>query len=250
MNLATLQGDFRIWLVYEDPDAAARIGAGAQAGLGVYQNNYRSQLVACLEEAFERVHSWLGDQAFRAAAATHIDHVPPIGWTLDAYAPGFVSTLASLYPDDPEVAELGWLDRALAQAFVGPDVEPVMLDALSDFDWDSAVLGFTPTLAIATFQTNAAAIWCALSAGETPPPIETLSEPSAVLVWRQDFTPCFRTIDNIEHSMIEQARLGRTFGDLCSTLTDTIGANDGIVTAGTLLARWFADGIAVSAIAS
>ncbi|MGT2490724.1 HvfC/BufC family peptide modification chaperone [Cupriavidus basilensis] len=36
--------------------AARRIGPDAAAGLAVYQNNYRAQLVGCLETSFPRVH--------------------------------------------------------------------------------------------------------------------------------------------------------------------------------------------------
>ena len=50
--------------------------------------------------------------------------------------------------------------------------------------------------------------------------------------------------------MIEQARFGHSFGDLCSRFTNAIGADDCIAMAGALIARWFADGIAVGVIAN
>ncbi|KQX20707.1 MULTISPECIES: HvfC/BufC N-terminal domain-containing protein [unclassified Sphingomonas] len=245
MSLVALQRDFRAWLVDGDTAAAARIGDRATAGLAVYQNNYRAQLVACLEEAFERVHAWLGDGAFRAAAAAHIDAAPPGHWTLDAYPSGFVATLAALYPDDPEVAELGWLDHALADAFAGPDAEPLALDVAAAIDWDAAVLPLSPTLAIADATTNAAAIWSALSAGEMPPPARRLDEPAALIVWRQGYAPCFRTIDARERRLLAQARAGRTFGDLCASLTDELGARGGIAAAGAVLGQWLRDGLIV-----
>ena len=51
----------------------------------------------------------------------HVARVPPSSWTLDAYPRDFPATLAPLYPDDPEVAELAVLELALAEAFVGAD---------------------------------------------------------------------------------------------------------------------------------
>lgn len=248
MNLAALQRDFRAWLVESDSAAAARIGDRDRAGLTVYQNNYRSQLVACLEEGFERVHAWLGDGAFLAAAVAHIDATPPSHWTLDAYPAGFVATLVTLYPDDAEVAELAWLDQALTTAFAGPDADPLAPDILATIDWDNVVLQLAPTLAIGEATTNAAAIWSALSAGDTPPPAHMLDEPAALLVWRHDYIPCFRTIDLCEHRMLDRVREGRTFGALCASLTDELGAERSMATAGAVLGQWLRDGLIVGCI--
>jgi len=140
MSLAQLQRDFRAWLVDGSDDAARSFGAGAAAGLTVYQNNYRAQLVGCIEQSFPRVHAWLGDDAFLRAAITHIDSHPPGAWTLDVYARNFDETLTALFPDNPDLHELAWIENALSEAFVAPDAEPVSIDALSAIDWDSAQL--------------------------------------------------------------------------------------------------------------
>jgi hypothetical protein len=55
----------------------------------VHQNNYRLQLIACLTESFTYTRGWIGGEAFEAAAAAHIDRVPPSSWTLDAYPRDF-----------------------------------------------------------------------------------------------------------------------------------------------------------------
>ncbi|MDY7525197.1 DNA-binding domain-containing protein [Sphingomonas sp. 10B4] len=119
--MLTLQRDMRAWLVAADADAANRYGSAAAAGLLVYQNTYRAQLVACLEESFVQTRAWVGGEAFHHAIVAHIERVPPTSWTLDAYPRDFPATLALLYPDDPEVAELAWIEYALGEAFVGPD---------------------------------------------------------------------------------------------------------------------------------
>src|SRR5450830_1009611 len=105
MNLAQWQRELRHWLVSASEEAAANLGGTARAGLSVYQNNYRGQLVGCLEEAFPQVRVWIGEEAFFAAAVSHIDQCPPRGWTLDAYPQGFGATLARRFPDNPEVHE-------------------------------------------------------------------------------------------------------------------------------------------------
>lgn len=245
MNLLFMQRDFRAWLSHESEESAERLGANARPGLGVYLNNYRAQLVDCLSESFERVRLWLGDERFLAIAAAHIDLTPPHAWTLDAYANGFPDTLERLFPDDPEIAELGWLDLALSEAFVGADAVPVDPATLGAVDWDNAVLRLTPTLATRRFETNAGAIWSALSAEEMPPPVQYLPEPATMVVWRKDMVSCFRTAEAGEGRALELAKGGATFAALCAVLIEQLGEEDGVASAGALLGRWIGDGLIV-----
>lgn len=243
MRLAALQQDFESWLRVGSDAAAARFGERAKPGLLVYQNNYRAQLVACLTDIFERVQSWLGEAAFLAAVATHIDRTPPTSWTLDAYSLDFPATLARLYADDPEVAELAWLDWALADAFVGPDTAPPAAEDLTGVDWDQAVIQLTPTLRLGPARTNAAAIWSALSADAMPPGAELLPHPAQLLVWRQDYVSCFRAIEAAEMRALAQALAGESFGTICAALVTEQGEADGIATASGLLGQWLRDGL-------
>lgn len=75
MKLAQWQQAFHTWLVSASDDSARLLG-DRHAGLAVYQNNYRAQLVGCLEQAFPIVRRWLGEEAFLAASITHIDQQP------------------------------------------------------------------------------------------------------------------------------------------------------------------------------
>lgn len=245
MSLPLIQQDFCAWIARSDADAADRIGKGAGPGLAVYQNNYRAQLVACLTEAYERVHAWIGDEAFLTAAAAHIDATPPTHWTLDAYPAGFVATLTALYPDDPDIGELAWLDLALAQAFVAADVDPVRLDQLGAVDWDGAVLHFSPSLLTREVHTNAAAIWSALSEGGTPPAAAPIQDGAMLMVWRLDHISCFRTADDKEARLLGAARAGEPFGTLCATFADEMGVEDSAAEAGRMLGQWLADGLIV-----
>lgn len=244
MNLAEVQQNMRAWLT-GDELVATRFDAGARAGLDVYRNNYRAQLVACLAETFARVKAWLGEEAFLAAAARHIDAAPPSDWTLDNYGRNFPQTLRTLYPTNSEVPELAWLDRALGDAFVGPDVEPISIGALASIDWENAVLGLTPTLRLGRVSTNSTAIWLALSANAALPAVERLPQPATVLVWRRGWTSCFRTTDEFESAAIESVLASATFGELCSALVESTDEHEGVKIAGGYLARWLQDGLVI-----
>lgn len=243
MTLIALQRDMHAWLARDDAAAAGRIGRGTGPGLRVYQNNYRAQLAACLEDSFARTRDWIGEEAFHLAIVTHVERVPPSSWTLDAYPRDFPATLAQVYPDDPEVAELGWLECALGEAFVGPDASAADAGALAAIDWDRAVLHFTPTLDFGPLSTNVPAIWTALTAGEMPPAVELLPEPGAILVWRQDYVSRFRAIDQIEQQALLAVRAGLSFAKLCDAMVAVHGEEDGIARAGRLLGHWLADGL-------
>jgi Putative DNA-binding domain len=243
VSLAALQRDFRSWLTVEAPEAAARFGERAQAGLAVYLNNYRGQLIACLAESFSAVRAWLGDAAFDSAAATHVNRRPPHSWTLDAYALEFPETIDMLYPEDREVGELARLERDLGLAFVGPDAESLDRAALERIDWGGAVLELVPTFSLLTVTTNAAALWSALHAGETPPPAAVLDESATIAIWRNQLAATFRTLEPMDARALRMVKEGRTFAEICAAVTDEAGEEEGPTVAGSLLWRWIHDGM-------
>jgi hypothetical protein len=239
MNLAEMQRDFQCWLVAASSDAASRLsGGGSSAGLSVYQNNYRVQLIDCLEASYPNVRTWLGEEAFLAAAVAHIDRHPPHAWTLDAYGDNFDDTLTSLYPDNPDVHELARIEFALARAFVAPDGDVLTPNALAQVDWDTARLHLAPSLKILPATTNAADIWSALQRNDALPDSEMLAEPAGVIVWRKQFTVYLDAVDSLEYAALLQLQIDGSFAGLCGMLVERLGEEEGIAKAGALLVSW------------
>ncbi|MBB3980753.1 hypothetical protein GGR44_000384 [Sphingobium fontiphilum] len=236
MTLAAIQNDFRLWLSKADDAAAARIGDGP--GLAVYQNNYRVQLMDCLESAYPQSLAWLGDAAFRAVAAHHVDRFAPDSWTIDDYPADFATTLATFYPDDPEVGELAILELALANAFVALDSPVLTTSDLPATDWDRASLRLAPSAKLLTMTTNAAAIWSALAQDEEPPAAALLHAPVTLMTWRHDHISCYRTLDGDEAAIFRSLGDGLGFADICAALADRAGDDAPGGRAGLLLARW------------
>lgn len=245
MKLADLQRDFKSWLVDASEEAADRLSVHAAAGLAVYQNNYRTQLVNCLKHSFPQLQTWLGEDEFRNAAIAHIEASPPHAWTLDAYAEGFGQTLRERFPNNPDVHELAWIELALGEAFVARDAEPLSLDALATVDWDNARLRFTPSLRVQAMTTNVEAIWSALCEGLTPPESEMLAEADGLLVWRRQFTSRLRVTDALEYAALVQLQLNGSFVGLCEMLVERLGEEEGVARAGALLANWLGSGLVV-----
>ncbi len=247
VSLLALQRDFRGHLTDASSNGSGWTDACMAPGLAVYHNAYRVQLSDCLAETFARTNAWLGGEAFVAAARTHIEAWPPTGWTLGDYGARFADTLAELYPDDPEVAELARLEWLLSRAFEGADASALSVEAMAEVDWDNALVAFVPSLRTVMVRTNAAAICSALAQDVLPPAAALLPEPGTLLIWRQDFTPCFRTVEKIQHDAIALLSAGASFAALCEMLVAARGESDGIALAGAMLGQWFQDGL-ISAI--
>jgi len=243
MSLAQLQRDLSAWLQADKPADSAPFGARARPGLAIYQNNFRAQIAACLEDSFDKTRQWISGEFFHEAIVHHLERVPPSSWTLDAYPRDFPATLAMLYPIDPEVAELAALELALADAFVGADAPRLTADQVATADWDSVTLLFTPTLDLLPMTTNAATIWTALTEESAPPISALLPTAGALLVWRDGETPRFRVIEAMEERAILHIRGGMTFARLCAELVDVIGEAEGVSVAGAWLGQWLADGL-------
>ena len=239
MNLIRLQQDFSAHLL----DRPSAISAEVQGDLAVYHYAYRAQLLNCLRDTFDKTWAWLGDDGFEDAARAHIEAHPPSAWTLNVYGENFDRTLAGLHPDDPEVAELAWLEWSLRRAFDGPDADPVDPAGLASIDWDQAVLYFVPTLKLGGVTTNCAALWTALAAGDQPPPAERLPAPAAIRVWRQELSVRFNTMDAVEERAARLVLDGSDFPELCAVLASELGEEAGGAEVGRILGLWLQDGL-------
>ncbi|HEY2481167.1 MAG TPA: DNA-binding domain-containing protein [Caulobacteraceae bacterium] len=248
MTLIDTQRRFSAWLAGGHIDVSAMMGPRAGRGLAVYRHAVGATLTAALRDSFGKTHAWLGEKAFDAAAVAHIQIRPSTSWTLSNYGEGFEATLAELYPYDPEVAELAWLDWSLRRAFEGPDPAEIDPADLAEIDWDAAILCFAPALAWRTIATNAAAIWRALSVGETPPAAASLDGPAGLIVWRQGLEPRFRTVDPVEQAALESALRGEDFATVCEMTARADPLGDPVRRVGELLAQWLGEGLIVGVI--
>jgi hypothetical protein len=243
--LAEMQQQFRNWLVDSSDNEPFAFGLNSTRGLTTYQNNYRTQLVNCLKAIYPQLLKRVGDDIFLQAAIHHIDRHPPSSWTLDAYGANFGNTLLSIYPNNPDLSELAWIEWALSDAFVAADASIVTPEQLTNVDWDAAQLVLSPSLSEHTATTNAVAVWSALVDGNEPPEGEMLDAPTGIVVWRRDFVTRLIQVDAIEYKALLALRDDNRFSTLCDTLVEQLGEEEGIARSGNLLAGWIASGIVV-----
>jgi len=243
--LADMQRDFRSWLLQPDAERRTQPPRDTLRGLATYQNNYRTQLVLCLKASYPQLLARLGDDAFVEAAIQHIHRHPPSSWTLDAYGANFADSLHALYPHNPDLRELAWIEWNLGEAFVARDAETIAPHQLAAIDWDIARLRLSPSLRLHAATTNAAALWSALQEGVPAPAAEMLDAPAGIIVWRRDFSCQLRQVDTSEYTALHSLREDDRFSALCDALVERLGERQGVDRAGSLLAGWLAAGIVV-----
>ena len=242
MSLLTLQQGLRAGIVEDAVDPSL-----LSPGLEIYRNAYRARLVETLRSGFEKTWAWIGDEAFDTAAIHHIILYPPTSWTLDDYGQAFPETLSALYPGDPEVAELAWLEWQMQQAFAALDGPVVDASAFGEAvqtapDWSDVEFHFVPSLAVRPVATNCTALWQAMADELTPPDPQILETPMHLIVWRQGFSPHFRMVEADEMTVLSMATAQRSFGAMCAAV-DKGSPEDSVAWLGTLLGQWLKDGL-------
>jgi hypothetical protein len=132
-------------------------------------------------------------------------------------------------------------EKALADAFDGPDAKPLdiaALAALEPEDWPRLVFQPVPPATRLTFDTNAAEIWTALKNESVPPRPSRLPEPQALIVWRQDFMARFRPLSTEEAMMWDEVGKGVRFGLLCEMVATFAGEDKAELRAASYLKGW------------
>jgi hypothetical protein len=235
MNLAAAQRAFIAEIAADDDHPSSNLG------MAIYRNAYRARLVTALEVSFERTRTWVGEEAFAAAAAHHVLTSAPHSWTLDAYGADFPATLASLFAEDLEVSELAWLEWHMQQAFAAPDcgtLSPADLASagLREADWDHLV--FRPAAGFVQRPVfhELAGLWHGLAEGAQAPDSVIASANQHLIVWRHAMQPRFRLVEGAEWTalggLIEVRSLGSVAIDIPAP--DMLGP---------WLAQWLGEGL-------
>ena len=246
-SLKKLQETFQRGILAGDDAILAEVKDSAKEKrnvlFGVYRNAYVARLAEILGDDYEQLHSYLGDQGFARLVKAYIAANPSdqrsARW-FGRHLPTFVRDNET-YAKHREVAEIAQLEKALADAFDGPDAEPLRIDTLAAIApeaWPGLVFEPHPTAIRLTFKTNAAEIWSALKNEAAPPKPEHLLEPQAIVVWRQDFMARFRPLSTEEAMMWDEAAKGVRFGVLCEMVATFAGEHEAELRAATYLKGW------------
>lgn len=254
LSLADRQAAFMAQVLDEGAALPEGLTDRHAAGLAVYHNNYRTTLVDALADTYEKTARWVGDDAFRRAAAHHVITHPPKSWTLDEAGAGFDLTCSELFRNDPEVAELAWLEWAMLQAFVAADIEP--LDAagftrqtseFGEMEWARLRLEFLPAASAREVEHDMRMIWNALGEEPLARPQARLESCQSLLVWREGERATFMMGTAEEARAFAALASGMPYGELCLMLArenaSVEAAQQAAMRAGAMLGRWLSEGL-------
>lgn len=251
-TLKDLQARFQAGILSGDDSVLADVKDSAREDrrvlFGVYRNAYMLRLVEILGNDYEMTHAYLGDATFgglaRAYVAAHPSDQRNARW-FGRHLPGFARDTAP-FSRHREISEIAALEKALADAFDGPNADPLTTGDLANLtleDWPSLTFTPHPTAARLHFITNAANIWSALHEETAPPKPKHLPEPQTILVWRQEFMARFRPLQAEEAMMWTEAAKGVSFGVLCQMVATFAGEDEAELRAATYLKTWMDAGL-------
>ncbi|MDJ0641889.1 MAG: DNA-binding domain-containing protein [Erythrobacter sp.] len=232
-------------------------GNSQAAGMSVYRGNYRSALMDALASTFERTSRYVGEAAFKQASAHHAICHPPSGWTIDEAGRDFDTTCAALFGENPEVAELAWLEWAMLE--VSTSAETACLDPqgfgaataeFDDEDWMGLKIEVQPRVSARVVDHDLAAMWNALAEEGLVRPDPRLASPKGCLVWREGERPTFLLVDPGNARALAAMQQGAGYGDVIALLAgadpDPETVQDAAMRAGSFLGNWLQEGLIVS----
>jgi hypothetical protein len=255
-TLARLQGDFQDYLlrgaatVQEHVLGSARVPVATR--LAIYGGAYRSRLADALESNFPALAKLLGATDFRTLAADYIaTHDSPF-FSIRYYGDALPQFLASHedYVAAPVLAELARWEWAMTSVFDAADAAPLGHEALARVapqQWAQLRFTWHPSVQRLALSWNVPQLWQALGDDAERPPVTLAAAPLQWLLWRQQLTTYFRSLPAAEAAMLDAARSGWPFAELCELLCDELGEHEAPAQAAALLRSWVDSGLILSA---
>ena len=254
--LAHLQREFQDYLLRGDTAVEAQVVGTPRVGvttrLGIYSGAYRSRLAEALESNYPVLARLLGESDFEILAGDYIAaHDSPF-FSIRYYGDELARFLATRedYAAAPVLAELAQWEWAMTSVFDAADAPSLSADALTRIpppQWAQLRFRWHPSVQRLTLWWNVPQLWQALSGDGARPEMTLAATPVAWLLWRENLTTYFRSLPKTEAGLLDAARSGWPFGELCTLLCEELGDTEAPRQAAALLRGWIGSGLIVSA---
>ncbi|HEX3913937.1 MAG TPA: DNA-binding domain-containing protein [Steroidobacteraceae bacterium] len=254
LGLRELQRDIQRHLLGEDSGITAAIVDApplpAAQRLAIYRNAYQVRLIDALHETYPVLHGLLGDEAWVELGEAYVAAHPSLFRSIRWYGRELADYLAQCEPYDsaPILSEVARLEWTLAEVFDARDAQALERNALAAVQpaaWGSLRFEFHPSLRRLLLHWNTAAVWKAMSADETPPAPERAAQPMPWLLWRQNLQNYFRSMTAVEAAALDAATCGRSFAQICESLSALLAQEEIPAAAAGCLSAWADGGIII-----
>lgn len=247
-QLADIQGMVQAAILGESASEAESLLAepphgGRHARFDVYRKAYLLRLKEFLQNDYETLRVYLGEERFarmaRDYARAYPSDTPNARW-YSRHLPTFLRT-APGFGGHPEVVELAVFERALNDVFDDAEALPLTFADLAMVppeEIGTLAFGLVPASRFLSLATNATSIWSALRIDETPPPAESVGAGQHLLVWRQAGSSRFRILGAEELMALTCIQDGLDFAHVCEMISVHDGAEDAALRAASYLRGW------------
>ncbi|WP_143764412.1 HvfC/BufC N-terminal domain-containing protein [Cognaticolwellia mytili] len=251
LSLHTLQQQMINYLIDDELTITHQVeehgGISRDARLHIYKNAYQMRLKETIDNDHEQLGIYLGDDLFDQMVDGYIKAYPSNNTSLRNFADALPEFLANHAPFNgyPLISELAHFERLLMVAFDAADTERFTRELLIEIpheQWPTLVFRFHPSLQICHFNFNTVETWQALKQEKAPQPATKIA--NTWLLWRnkQRLTQ-FRSISQVEFSLLEMILKGSDFSSLCDYLLTQNLEEDVSQVALNYLLAWIDDGI-------
>jgi len=252
--LAQLQGDVQDYLLRGSTGVEAHVTGTARVPLatrlGIYGGAYRSRLADALAANYPALAKLLGESDFATLAMDYVRaHDSPF-FSIRYYGDQLPAFLAAHedYTAAPVLAELARWEWTMTCVFDAAEAAPLahaQLARVPAAQWAQLRFSWHPSVHRLELAWNVPQLWQALSDDAQRPPV-TL-QASSWLLWRHELLTFFRSLPPAEAAVLDAARSGWPFAELCELLCDEVGEAQAPAQAAELLRGWIAAGLIVGA---
>jgi hypothetical protein len=226
-------------------DSSAEISAATR--LAIYSDAYRLRLIEALQANYPILAQFVGDDAFSRMAQEYLAIYPSRHYSVR----WFGHRLAEFLSEFPDYRDQVWLNEIatwewkIATAFDAQDADVLTADDLATLSpdaWPELRFEFHSSAQRVALKTNAAAIVKASTNGDPLPTGTSQAARTEWLIWRQDLTVQYRSLETTEAAALDVLKSGATFGAMCETIANRSKDEEQVpLFAAGFLQRWIAD---------
>lgn len=249
-DLHTLQQRFQDYLTGQSEDFQTDITSTEEAlaehRLGAYYNAYRIRIIDALSTDFSGLQKELGEEEFENLILDYLKLYPSEHPSIRWVGRHLVEFLKhSQHENKKFLSELALFEWTQSLCFDAPDTGQCFtledMALLPPETWPLITLEFNPSVRWLDLHWNAAPYWVALEDNNETPQKQFEEVPTRWLMWRQEFSPSWRSMDVTEAWAIEAAYKGANFAELCEGLLEWVGEESVAITAAGYLKQWIHD---------
>ena len=256
-QLEKLQNTFQDYVLKPNPLTSttwvsAEGKSAPEKQLSIYSYAYHARLEEVLANDYPAILVAIGEDYFHQLTTNYIQAHPSKFFSLRDFGAGFANFIADLIQQQTTWQEMPWLHElavfewSLGQAFDAADdnlfTEQDMAIVAPEA-WPEFKFKLHSSVQRLDFEWNIIEMWQALTA-EIPVEVTAIKDESyPLLVWRENLSTHFRSIEADEQIALDQLIQDGDFTDVCESLANIINEDEVPMHAASLLKGWIVHGL-------